>query len=191
MARFFVTWFNPASGKWEGINANDADQAFDAADGTGANSQAALLSGKTGKFAAFWVDGAGVATLTTTCADANSNLLYTANGGGTMGNTVTVAYVVSGNNTPLSVSVTGRAITVNVATSAGGAATSTGNAVLAAVNAHATANTLVTASLAPSNDGTGIVAAFGATALSGGTSGASRVENITQTLTTSATPTTF
>ena len=64
----------------------------------------------------------------------NAGITYTAVQRGTGGNAITVAYVVAGNNTPLTVAVVGTAITVNVATDAGGAATSTANAVEAAVD---------------------------------------------------------
>jgi hypothetical protein len=175
MARFFVAWYNPSNGRWEGVNANDADQAFDAANGTQANALAASQSGHVGKFAAFPIDGAGTASLTT-AGPANSNILYTARGAGSIGNQLQIAYVRAGNNTPLSVSVAGRTITVNLATNGTGASTSTGAQIAAAVTAHATAGPLVTAILAPGNDGTGIATEFAATFLLGGTDGLPTIE---------------
>jgi phage tail sheath gpL-like len=111
-----------------------------------------------------------VTAFLTTAVGANANITYTARQRGTAGNAITVAYVVAGASTPLSVSVTGNAITVNVATSSGSAATSKGAQVLAAVQASAPAMALVSAVLATGNDGTGVVSAMTATALSTGVS---------------------
>lgn len=187
MARYFVAYFDPSSAKWIGVPAVSGDESFAASGGSNANSQAALQSGKVGKYAAFPIDGAGVATFTTS-GPANSNIVYTAQGGGAIGNNITIRYVVAGNNTTLTVSVSGRDITVNVATNGGGAATSTGTQVRDAVNAHAVAQTLVAAVLNSGNDGTGVVAAFSAQSLSGGTTGAATVETISFTSGTSAAP---
>lgn len=78
-----------------------------------------------------------------------------------------IAYVVAGNNTPLSVAVATvsgiTTITVNVATNGGGAATSTASQVKAAVDASMAASALVTDTL--DGDGTGVVSAFAATAI--------------------------
>lgn len=109
------------------------------------------------------------AFLTTALAGANNDLRYMAKAYGTAGNSVTVAYAVAGNNTPLSVSVAGSAITVNVATNGSAAATSTARDVRRAVEGNRSANALVSVWDAPQNDGTGVVAALAATALSGGT----------------------
>ncbi len=57
---------------------------------------------------------------------------------GTAGNSKTCSIVVSGNNTPLSVTVTTSAVTVNSATNGGGTATSTVNQIIAALYANAT-----------------------------------------------------
>jgi hypothetical protein len=116
------------------------------------------------------------ATLTTALAGTNNDLKYTAKAGDqeadsadfTAGNAVTVAYVVAGNNTALSVDVASSAITVNVATNGGGAATSTAAQVRDAVNGDAEAAALVTAENASGNDGTGVVTALAATPLAGG-----------------------
>lgn len=105
----------------------------------------------------------------TTALGTNKDLTYTAVQIGYVGNATTIAYVVAGLNTALSVSVTGTAITVNVATDGSGNPTSTANAVLAAVAASVPADALVTVGLAPGSDGTGIVSALVTTALSGGT----------------------
>jgi hypothetical protein len=97
------------------------------------------------------------ATLTTALAGANNDLVYSARSGGSGGNSISVTYVVSGTNTPLSVDVQGAKIIVNVATDGGGAATSTATQVRTAV--ERAANNLVSVALAPGNDGSGVVAA--------------------------------
>lgn len=108
------------------------------------------------------------ASLTTALTGANNDLLFTAKQRGPEGNEISVTYVVAGNNTPLTVAVAVDSITVNVATGAGGAATSTANQVLEAINASANASKLVTASLAPANTGAGTVIAMAQTYLTGG-----------------------
>lgn len=107
------------------------------------------------------------ATLTMGPAGANNDLVFYARTPGTGGNAITVAIVVAGNNTPLSVGVVGNAITINSATNGSAAATSTANDVIAAVRASAAANALVNVSRKYGDDGTGVVAAVAATALSG------------------------
>lgn len=176
MARYFVAYLNSSTGRWEGINANDADMAFDAASGSGANVAAYTQSGRPGKYAAFAIDGGATASLIVGTGNAAVN--YTALGSGTLGNQIQIRYVVAGNNTPLTVSVTGRDITVNVATGAGGAPTSTGSQVMAAVNAHATASLMVQGVLPLGSDGTGVVAAQAFTFLAGGTAGAAVIEDL-------------
>lgn len=108
------------------------------------------------------------ATQTTAFAGTNNDIKITAKDRGTGGNSVRVAFVVAGASTPLSVSVSGNDITVNVATNGSSAATSTASQVVAALNAHAGASALIIAALAAGNDGTGVVAAQTITALSGG-----------------------
>lgn len=108
------------------------------------------------------------ATLTTALAGANNDLKFTAKIGGVYGNGITVAYVVSGTSTALSVAVVTKAITVTVATNGGGTATSTAAQVKAAIDAFAAAAALVVTALASGNDGTGVVTALSATNLAGG-----------------------
>ena len=108
------------------------------------------------------------ATLETALAGANNDLVYTARTAGGQGDELTVAYVVAGTNTPLTVTVSGNAITVNVATNGAGAATSTASQVKAAIEANADAAKLVTVALAPGNSGAGVVTALAATNLAGG-----------------------
>lgn len=111
---------------------------------------------------------AAAATLQTGVVGTNNAIQWTAREDGADGNAITVALVVAGANTALSVDVDGDAITVNVATSAGSAATSTAADVIAAVQADAAANALVTVDDAGASNGTGVVAAVAATPLAGG-----------------------
>lgn len=105
------------------------------------------------------------AVLTTALAGSNNDLTFTART--PISQTVRVAYVVSGTNTPLSISVSGGDITVNVATNGGGAATSTASQVMAAIQASAAAVALTDSNLATGNAGTGVVTAMAMTALTG------------------------
>ena len=108
------------------------------------------------------------ASLTTTCAGTNNDLVFSAVAPGPAGNLLRVRYVVSGNNTALAVTVSAKDISVAVATDGGGAATSTAADIAAAIAADSGAHALVLASNAALNDGTGVVAAFAYTNLSGG-----------------------
>ncbi|MGW4928371.1 M14 family metallopeptidase [Agromyces sp. NPDC004153] len=86
------------------------------------------------------------------------------------GNDVTVALTSPGTaNASLSVSVTGSAIAVSLATNAAGAVTSTAAQVVAAINASPAASALVVAYTYRGNAGTGVVAA-GSAALTDGLS---------------------
>ena len=78
---------------------------------------------------------------------------------------VTITHVVAGASTPLTVAVVGHAITVNIATSAGSAATSTMAQIAAAVTAAPAAAALVTAVAGGTT--TTVAAALTATLLSG------------------------
>lgn len=109
------------------------------------------------------------ATLTTALSGSNNDLVYTAATRGAAGNSIRVRYVVAGNNTALSVSVSTLDITVNVATDGSAAATSTADDVKAAIEASTSASALVTVADAASNDGSGVVAALAYTNLSAGT----------------------
>lgn len=102
---------------------------------------------------------------------------------GADGNNIRYRHVVAGNNTPLSVTVSGKDITVNVGTNNVGAAISTAQAVMDIVNGTAGAGrdlvsghrrltrALVKVTLKAGNDGTGVVAAFAFTNLAGGVNG--------------------
>lgn len=108
------------------------------------------------------------AVLTTALTGTNNDLTYTSVAMSLAANDITVRYVVAGASTALTVSVTGTAITVNVATSSGSAATSTAALIAAAIAASAPATALVTVANAAGNDGTGVVTALAATNLAGG-----------------------
>ena len=85
------------------------------------------------------------------------------------GNGITVALVDPGvNDAPLAIDVAAQAITVNLATAAAGAITSTNTQIVAALNAHAAASALVMASIAAGGVADTAVAAVAATALAGG-----------------------
>lgn len=111
----------------------------------------------------------------TTRGTTNSGITITAKVAGTGGNSISYAQVVSGNSTPLSVSVVNNAITVNVATDATGVATSTANQVITAINGSVAASALVIASLPATSNGTGVVTASAAANLTGGSAGTNRV----------------
>lgn len=84
------------------------------------------------------------------------------------GNGITVATVDPGvADSPLSVSVTGTAITVSLATNAAGAPSSTAAQVVAAINASPAASAIVQAYTYRGNTGTGVVAATTATLTDG------------------------
>ncbi len=77
--------------------------------------------------------------------ETDGDVFYEAVTAGTAGNSITIAHVVAGDNTPLTVDVSGSAITVNLATDDDGAPTSTSEDVADAVNADDDANNLVVA----------------------------------------------
>ena len=105
------------------------------------------------------------ANFTVLGASVNGNVRYVAVDDTVLGQSITVRHVVAGNDTPLSVSVVGTAITVNVATDGGGAATSTSTLVEQAIANSVTASALVTAYAG--GDGSGIVSSVGVTSLTG------------------------
>lgn len=109
------------------------------------------------------------AALTTALTGTNNDLVFTARKGGPGGNSLQIAYVDPGAaSQPLSVVVAGFLITVNLATSGASAITSTAAQIKSAIALDADANALVTVANAASNDGTGVVTALTATALTGG-----------------------
>ena len=103
--------------------------------------------------------GRGSNALTTSFSAPNSNLIFTSKSG--ISTPVSVTFVVSGRSTALAVSSLGGNVTVNIATNASGAATSTASSVVSALQNNA----LVGARLAPGNDGTGVVGSMTSTPL--------------------------
>lgn len=108
-------------------------------------------------------------TLARTSAAANSDLTFTdaRQDAGASDTAVSVAFVNGGNSQTLSVSVTGTAISVQLATDGGGLVTSTAAQVKAAIDASTSAAALV--SVAQEGDGTGVVDAAASASLAGGT----------------------
>lgn len=99
-----------------------------------------------------------------TGASGTDRILWQAVAAGAAGNDITIALFASGNDTPLSVEVTGEAITVNLATDSEGNATSTVAQVVAAVTAKTEAVALVTVA----GTDTGVVTPAAAAHLAGG-----------------------
>lgn len=108
------------------------------------------------------------ATLTTAMTGTNNDALVSALYHGTAGNSIRFRVVVAGASTVASVAVSGTDITFNSATTSGSVASSTLDQMIAAVNADAAAAKLVFLQRAAGNDGTGVVAAFAYTNLTGG-----------------------
>lgn len=117
--------------------------------------------------------GITAATLSTSFSASNSNLIFTAKEKGAAGNSVKVALVkADAADQTLSVAVSSKTITVNLATDSAKAITSAANDVIAIILETAEAKALVDVKPATSNNGTGIVEALVETALAGGAAGA-------------------
>jgi hypothetical protein len=109
------------------------------------------------------------ATLSTALAGANNDLDYTSVLTGVLGNAITIAYVdPADNDIAESVAVVGTAITFTLSTDGSSVITSTGDSLKATLLASAPASALVTAADKAANDGSGVVIAMAATALTGG-----------------------
>ncbi|HWT40062.1 MAG TPA: hypothetical protein VN081_02220 [Dongiaceae bacterium] len=123
------------------------------------------------------------ATYTTALAGTNEDLVFTAvqkgyltnPARGVLGNGVTVAYVNNGASKPLLVTVSGLAITVQLATNSSSVITSTGSQVMAAINSTDAVKPLITASLAAGNTGAGLVTVMTAKSLTGGADGTNHI----------------
>ena len=112
------------------------------------------------------------ASLTTALTGTNNDLAFAAVPTGQLGNAIRIRYVAPGtNNAALGVMVTGRDITVNLATNGSAGITSTAAQVKTAIEASAAASALVTVANAAGNNGSGVVTALSYTALSGGAGG--------------------
>lgn len=102
-------------------------------------------------------------------ATGNAGLVITAKATGLVGNQISLALVKpAGANAALSVAVVGSAITVNLATSAASAITSTAAQVKAAIEAFAGANALVTVTYPAGGNGSAVVSERAAQRLTGG-----------------------
>lgn len=108
------------------------------------------------------------AFLTMTSAPANSRIHFIARKGGAAGNTIRVAIVVAGINTPFSISVSGLDLTINLATNGAGTATTIASQAILFVTQDPAASFLVTAANFAGSDGTGLPAAQALTALGSG-----------------------
>ncbi len=109
------------------------------------------------------------ATLTTALAGSNNDLVFTAKQGGQWGNSLQVEYIDPGGvSATLAVSTLGYLISVSLGRTAS-AIDTTAFALKAAIDGDASARKLVDIENAAANDGTGLVTALTATALSGGT----------------------
>jgi hypothetical protein len=113
------------------------------------------------------------ATFATNGAGDNNDLTFTSVLPGRLGNDIRARFVdPNAGNGSLSVHVTDRDITVNLATDSGGDITTTAAQVKAAIEASTPAASLVSVTNKAGNDGSGvIVQAFPYTALTGGTGG--------------------
>jgi hypothetical protein len=193
MPDFAVIHLNAASGNYEFIKGPNVNQTFTAVDGTAANSAACLSHNINGKYVAFPVAGPSKGIFETSFeSPTNTNIVYTAKTAGVAGNSIRVRYVVSGNNTPLSVSVSTNDITVNLATNGSGVPTSTADQVKAAVIASGPANALVDVADAAGEDGTGVIpSGFDYTNLQYGSSGEAIATIVEQVETTNSSPTTY
>lgn len=108
-----------------------------------------------------------------TLGTGTSQLTLTAKTAGADGNDITVALVdPDANNATLSVALSGKAITVNLATSAGGAITSTAALIKAALDANAG----IAALIDTVSGGTGVVVETAATNLAGGITSANSAQ---------------
>lgn len=129
-----------------------------------------VVSGDTDKATPLLIGRAGDfhAEATTQTGVPDGDLVFTAVAVGATGNDITVSYSALGASQPLTIDVTGSAITVNMATDGGSVVTSTASDVLAALNADVNASALITTTLAPGNDGSGVLSAGIFTQLAGG-----------------------
>ena len=109
------------------------------------------------------------AKLATGVVGSNNAITFTAVVPGTDAEKIKVQLLdPSANSQALAVSVSGDTIVVSLKTGVGGAIESTAEEVIAAVNAHLVAKTLVTAANTGASTGKGVVAAVAATALDDG-----------------------
>lgn len=109
---------------------------------------------------------------TRTIGAGNAAVLFTSVKRGPAGNTIRTAHVVAGLSTPFSIVVSGNDVTVNAQTDGAGVSLTTALVAKEAVNAHATASKLVTASLP--GTGASVITASALAVLAGGALGSVR-----------------
>lgn len=115
------------------------------------------------------VAGTVQAALSTALTGINNDLDYTAVPVGALGNLITIEYVDPADiSIAESVAVVGNAITFTLSTDGSSVITSTGDTLKATLLASVPASALVTAADKAANDGSGLVIAMAATALTGG-----------------------
>lgn len=124
-------------------------------------------AGELGKAVKLATEGSD-ALLETGVTANNNAIVFRAQAAGVAGATVKIKIVVAGNNTPFSIVVAGKLITINLATGAGGAATTTAKEVIEKVNANAEAFALLSASEGAGSSGVGVPVAVAESALVGG-----------------------
>ncbi len=111
------------------------------------------------------IEGRGVAAMLTTGTAGTDEIRWAAREGGTGGNALSIVLVAAGTDSALTISVTGSAITINLATDASGNPASLVADVLTAIASHAQASPLITGASAD----TGIVQPAPQANLTGGT----------------------
>lgn len=109
------------------------------------------------------------AALQTGVVASNNALTFTSKLAGVLGNDSSIRFVKpSTNNAALSISVSGTDVTVNLATGAGAAITTTAALLKTAIEANATANALFTITNTGASTGAGVLSALRRSTLSGG-----------------------
>jgi hypothetical protein len=112
------------------------------------------------------------ATMITSLTGTNNDLAFTAVPAGRLGNWIIVRYIAPvTSNAALGVVVTGREITVNLATNGSAQITTTAAQIKTAIEASAAASALVTVANAAGNNGSGAVTAMGDQDLADGEGG--------------------
>jgi uncharacterized protein len=109
------------------------------------------------------------ATLSTGTVSSNNALTFTSKLSGSVGNQIAIQFKdPKANSAALSVAVSGKSVTVSLATDATGTITSTAANVIAAIVASTDASALVSVANTGTSTGAGAVAALSSTKLSGG-----------------------
>jgi hypothetical protein len=115
-----------------------------------------------------YTEDAVAASKTVDCTAAHSDLTWTWRVPGVIGNDEDIEYLVSGLNTPLTITYGSHKISVHVATNGAGTATSTAAQVAACARATSAINAIVSVANATDNNGTGVVNAKSAADFTGG-----------------------